>query len=618
MAFKARPEVQESDSDLYFGLVRALGTNLADAISALKVCLQRAGFPESQVKVIKLSGFFQGLLEKAVESGEKAPVTLSRNQEGRYQYYKTRMDAGDWCRATFGNDILAQQAIAAVRDFRPRADKQLITHRGHVFIFDSLMHPAEVELLRAVYSKRFFLIAVHSTAEVRAQRLKDEILSTHPTEKPQSDTGSGTPDQLQRKLEEVSTKLEGWAENCVEELLERDDGLSEPQSPLSPAPPERRLAIRRTFSLADLFITLTEIEGARDNPENSLIQRFIEKIFGEPFHTPTRAELGMAHAYVAARRSASLARSVGAAICSLQGDVLAAGTNEVPAAGGGHYWPTYDGSDKDHRDHNFKWKLPSGTEVTGVDSNDQLKLELFNDLVRRILDAITPGDLGKEEQLTFDAEFKFDAPKVISRLFQDDTVRAARFFDLIEYSRTVHAEMSALISCALRGIRTEGAVLYCTTFPCHECSRHIIAAGISRVVYVEPYTKSRVTTLHSDSASVEKFTGPAPFNHDPGKKITFEPFTGISPNRHADLYSHVDRKVEGKVSDPDYLGRKIHWTLNSSTQLRASLQARLPVARLAEDLMIHASEEYVDDTLERTGLKVYNTAHSSPSEVNST
>jgi dCMP deaminase len=50
-----------------------------------------------------------------------------------------------------------------------------------------------------------------------------------------------------------------------------------------------------------------------------------------------------------------------------------------------------------------------------------------------------------------------------------------------------HAEANAIGNCAKRGITTHGASLYCTTFPCAECSKLIVAAGISQVVYSVKY-----------------------------------------------------------------------------------------------------------------------------------
>lgn len=62
--------------------------------------------------------------------------------------------------------------------------------------------------------------------------------------------------------------------------------------------------------------------------------------------------------------------------------------------------------------------------------------------------------------------------------------------DVSEFSgclRTVHAEANAITFAARYGIATEGAELYCTHSPCSNCTKLIINAGISRVVYEMQY-----------------------------------------------------------------------------------------------------------------------------------
>jgi len=53
--------------------------------------------------------------------------------------------------------------------------------------------------------------------------------------------------------------------------------------------------------------------------------------------------------------------------------------------------------------------------------------------------------------------------------------------------RAVHAEQNAIIQAAGHGADLEGAVLYCGFYPCIICTKMIINAGISRVVYKERY-----------------------------------------------------------------------------------------------------------------------------------
>ncbi|MGD6967235.1 ComE operon protein 2 [Rossellomorea vietnamensis] len=53
--------------------------------------------------------------------------------------------------------------------------------------------------------------------------------------------------------------------------------------------------------------------------------------------------------------------------------------------------------------------------------------------------------------------------------------------------RTVHAEMNAIIQCAKFGVPTDNAEIYVTHFPCLQCCKGIIQAGIKKVFFAESY-----------------------------------------------------------------------------------------------------------------------------------
>nr|WP_169333831.1 deaminase [Streptococcus merionis] len=55
--------------------------------------------------------------------------------------------------------------------------------------------------------------------------------------------------------------------------------------------------------------------------------------------------------------------------------------------------------------------------------------------------------------------------------------------------RTVHAEMNALIQCAKEGISTNGTEIYVTHFPCINCTKALLQAGITKITYKEAYRK---------------------------------------------------------------------------------------------------------------------------------
>lgn len=53
--------------------------------------------------------------------------------------------------------------------------------------------------------------------------------------------------------------------------------------------------------------------------------------------------------------------------------------------------------------------------------------------------------------------------------------------------RTIHAETNAIIQAALHGVSTRGSTCYVTHFPCINCSKALINAGITRLVYHVAY-----------------------------------------------------------------------------------------------------------------------------------
>jgi len=101
--------------------------------------------------------------------------------------------------------------------------------------------------------------------------------------------------------------------------------------------------------------------------------------------------------------------------------------------------------------------------------------------------------------------------------------------------------MAVLLTAARHGISTDGCTLYTTTFPCHNCAKHIVAAGVSKVVYIEPYAKSFAGEFHPDSIDVEA--------EEPRRgRVLFEPFVGISPRKYLDWFRARERKLDGKVA----------------------------------------------------------------------
>ena len=269
----------------------------------------------------------------------------------------------------------------------------------------------------------------------------------------------------------------------------------------------------KTLHLADYFIRndATTIEDKKRK-----VNRFLDLVHGDKSVTPTDPEHGMYSAYCASLRSACMSRQVGAAIAAPSGEVIATGCNDVPKSGGGLYTSSFGGVDMRciHRD-------------AQVCSNDLHKRQLQVE-IGAIIDAALGAAPGP---LVLPAT---DRTALLDSIYQN-----TRLKDLIEFSRSVHAEMDAIVSLArIGGAGVQGATLYTTTFPCHSCARHIVAAGISRVFYVEPYEKSLAKELHSDAISFEivQSTDSAP------KTVEFLHFEGVAPRQFHNMFRAIGRK----------------------------------------------------------------------------
>jgi len=58
----------------------------------------------------------------------------------------------------------------------------------------------------------------------------------------------------------------------------------------------------------------------------------------------------------------------------------------------------------------------------------------------------------------------------------------------IELTTAIHSEINLISEAAKRGISTDGASIYVTTFPCPPCARAIVKSGIKKVYYSKGYS----------------------------------------------------------------------------------------------------------------------------------
>lgn len=457
-------------TEIILGLVGAAGTDFKKVVDVLQDELKQIGY---EIEYVKLSSLIEEHAVELKRKGKPLDVDLQCFKDEADRIGKL-MDAGDeLCKRYDSGEAIATLAIEEIWE---RREKRNSEKRNIAYILKSLKRPEEVYALRQVYGAGFYLVGVYSSREKRKQSLTEEIARSNNT--------------IEKE------KFYSTAEHLIWRDQDEHQNFGQEFS--------------KTFHLADVFVSIEEQLKTRNK-----IKRFIELIFGNPFHTPTKTEYAMFFAQAAALRSGALSRQIGASITSKAGEILSVGTNDVPCFGGGLYWVD---SENDQRDI-----------MRAEDSNTQH----LNIIAQGIAET-----LSKNEMITGNKE------EVVKKIRSDTD-----FKNLTEFGRTVHAEMDAITQATRLGISIQGAILYTTVFPCHNCTRHIVASGITKVIYIEPYPKSRAKDLHNDSIIIE---GECP------DKVSFLPFEGIGPRRFLDLFSlitsigiQIERKEKhsGKVKD---------------------------------------------------------------------
>lgn len=270
--------------------------------------------------------------------------------------------------------------------------------------------------------------------------------------------------------------------------------------------------VRNTFTEGDFFLRISE-----DNKKllQKKISRYLHLIFDTDIVTPSVDENAMYHAKSVAGNSSCLSRQVGATITDKFGLVLSKGWNDVPKFGGNLY---QEGDLLDRR-----------CKTLGYCSNDYQKDLLVDAISDFIKSDNSLNKIFKSPDGSFDLEV-MNAFKI--------KMRDSKIKDLLEFSRSVHAEMHAIITGSqISGSQMIGGKLYCTTYPCHNCARHIIVAGIKEIYYIEPYIKSLCLKLHDDAITD---------NEQEENKVRILMYDGVSPRRYLSFFSNFTERKDKK------------------------------------------------------------------------
>ena len=468
--------------ELVIAICGPIGSPLHDASDQIGKALQDFGYRTAH---LRLSNFIRA-------NADESEIA----QQSTFDEIKSLIATGDRLRLTYGKDILAKLAIAnisadrmkAFGEFSDAANEAMTPQQNQIrsqrvcHVIDSIKNTAELELLRMIYGSALFAIGVFSPLEVRRKNLEQP-----------------------GKLEPEQTKS----------LIDIDSGEEF----------DHGQSVRDTFPKCDFFLRIDHavVGTTRHAAIGQLVEktlRFFSLIFKTAVVTPTPEETAMYSAASAARNSACLSRQVGAAVTTSAGELLSVGWNDVPRSGGGLYGkPSIASTMRLAPAFNTEERCFSQDKARC--HNDTEKAEIASKLV----DSLVAAGLVA-------AERKGDA---VNTVLSDSRVK-----DLIEFSRAVHAEMHAILGASrVAGDRVVGGQIFVTTYPCHSCARHIVAAGIAEVHYIEPYRKSLASRLHDDALSE---------SIDSQGKVRLLQFDGVAPRRFIDVFESNGRKKDGVLN----------------------------------------------------------------------
>lgn len=463
---------ERESSELVIAFAGPIGCGIKTVRDQVESQLTESGY---KVHIVKLSEYLKDCVVRGL-----VKIDGDLAEKGAERYIQMQ-DAGNSLRK-IQSDILAEYAIRQIAETRgTEAEQKQVGIKEFVpsrvaYLIDQVKHPDEVVLLRAVYGNLFYLFGVLSTSPRREARLK----------------------------------AEGIEPGRISELIERDRKQRE----------KNGQQLDKALQLADFFVRNdhANIEGMENQT-----RRFMQLIHGVNGVTPTKEEYGMYVAYAAALRSGCLSRQVGASIMSAEGAIVATGRNDVPKAGGGLYGP------ESGKDDARCVKLENG--YCHNDLHKQKLTEQIRDVVQDILGQYIANLDWPEHKQELQKKINIgELADKVSSVVHGET----RLGSLIEFSRSIHAEMDAIVSLAMKGEgTTKGAVLFTYTFPCHNCARHIVAAGISTVYYLEPYEKSLALALHDDAIAIDGIEQ----EQSDGKKVRFVHFEGVAPRQYLNMFS---------------------------------------------------------------------------------
>jgi len=501
----------ENINELIIGLVGGAGADFNATKQVLRETLKSMCYRSENIIDCKVTDFFTttnfNVLTNDNEKfssliGEIDSIKNSLNNDFSKTYIEMQLGS------------LGRSLIKGVDDFWARLIVKKISNnrtpstapKKTAYIINSLKTRKEISFLERVYGRNFIVISIYQHEDDRKKYLELEKIK------------SNIPKEEIDKLKDFNLLISAaLSENTQPDSALDEVDISSPAAVLiNKDKKETHQVFKKTgqqldkcFSYGHFFIR----SDYPPNPDklNEQARRFIQLLFGHPFKEPSVEEFYMYCAQGAALRSLDLDRQIGSVIVNSHNELVSIGYNDVCKYKGGHFGP---GDARDLRDYKKRF-----------DYNHRKLDKLTNELLKVHSASSSPQSNAYNEVR--------------------EILRA-----ITEFKRSTHAEMSAILDAARRGVSIKNCTMFINTFPCHNCAKHIIASGIIKVVFLHPYPKSDAKDMFPEMICDH----PGESNKN---KVYFEHFTGVAPIRFDRVFQHGRKerqeshkgKYTGKVKD---------------------------------------------------------------------
>ena len=467
-------------NEIFVGLIAPIGT---DKEKFIKEFESELNSEDQNSELIVINIFEKSNQNRKKDNEDNSPLHLFnvRKQPGipeipKIFLYFLKMEFCNKIReSALGKDALAKLVVNVISNKRKRIT---IDKKNIIYLIDQLKHTCEMDLLNSVYDSNYVQISCFSNESYREKNLQKKAhndLCNYPLllsgNTPLSSFFEINPNI--KMSENAKSIINEILENNIEEYVQdfikqiEADNVSLLMMKDMKDTPDKNDSGQEIYKIYHESHYFVNIDSPRDSIQTT-VSKFIKLLYGRFDGYPTVDEFGMATAYVSSMRSNyPQDRQVGASILTADGETLALGNIRVPK----------------------KTAIPTKQDTEKVSTMFfEIKEKIKN--IKEELDKFKIKEQLKKDILTFIA-------------------------DSLDYHPCTHAEISAIADAAKLGISIEDAILYTTTYPCHLCLRDIITSGISRIVYIEHYPKSKVDILfdklmEADNWDIDAFEGVGP------------------------------------------------------------------------------------------------------------